>query len=253
THSDDGIVADGCAMDDRAMAHRHIRAQGQGNAGVGMQHAKILDIGVLADADPVIVTAQHASEPHACPSCEPHPPDEDRVRRKPILPFGRQFRAPAVERVKWHAGLHVVSSIRHRRCTWRQDKSVILSAPQDFHARGVHNKPCDKFFARRIPGNPLRFDSAFESQGWGWPWPGVPCVTKCGIEAISKAQTSTPYIRRGSTGPRWKATSGIANTQTTGGHSARSSRPFSTRSGNARLSWLSVPPGRARLTLPSPR
>ena len=47
------------------MADSHIRAQRQRTANIGMKHGTVLNIGIFADNDRIIVATQHSIEPNA--------------------------------------------------------------------------------------------------------------------------------------------------------------------------------------------
>ena len=79
-HADQRIVADRAAMQHGLVADGAVCADGQRRAHVGVQHAAILHVGVLAHRDQFIVAAQHRAEPDAGISRQPHLADDARHR-----------------------------------------------------------------------------------------------------------------------------------------------------------------------------
>src|SRR5262249_38878489 len=56
-HADQHIVFQRAAMDDRVVADGDVFADGEGKAGIDVKRRIVLDVGALADLDPVIVAA----------------------------------------------------------------------------------------------------------------------------------------------------------------------------------------------------
>jgi hypothetical protein len=50
-------------VQDDVVADGHVLADQQREAGIGVAGRIVLDVGALADLDPLIVTAQHRAEP----------------------------------------------------------------------------------------------------------------------------------------------------------------------------------------------
>ena len=65
------------------MTDGHPRTDARRQAAIGVDHRAVLHVGVDADVDPVVVTPQHATEPHARAGGEPYGTDHVGRRRKP--------------------------------------------------------------------------------------------------------------------------------------------------------------------------
>jgi hypothetical protein len=85
----DSADADDRARLDLGTVHRGAVANGdpvgQHNWGacVDVQAAQVLDVGLFADGDHVVVGAQHSAVPDACPASQPHAAHDDRTRGDP--------------------------------------------------------------------------------------------------------------------------------------------------------------------------
>src|SRR5690606_16996616 len=92
SHPDEHVVADRAAVQDRVVAHRHPAADGQGEAGIGVQHAAVLDVGARPDGDLLQVAAQDRAVPDAHLRGQAHPADHRGVRRQPgaLVDFRRE-------------------------------------------------------------------------------------------------------------------------------------------------------------------
>src|SRR5262249_21435401 len=73
-HTDEAAILERTGMQQRHVAHRHVGADGAGEAAlaasavlllVDVDDRAVLDVGARADADSVAVAAQHAAEPDA--------------------------------------------------------------------------------------------------------------------------------------------------------------------------------------------
>ena len=64
-HADQRAVADGAAVEDGAVADGAAGTDRQRRAGIGMEHAEVLDVGAGAEADALVVAADHHAEPDA--------------------------------------------------------------------------------------------------------------------------------------------------------------------------------------------
>ena len=64
-HADQAVVLDRAAVQDDPVADGHPLADGARHAGVGVDHRQVLDIGLVADRDPVGVAAQDGVVPDA--------------------------------------------------------------------------------------------------------------------------------------------------------------------------------------------
>src|SRR5262249_26477410 len=71
---------------------------------IGMQRRVVLDLGALADLDPLIVAAQHSAPPHADLGLEAHTADHDRGFGDPVLSVRREFRPFAGKLEYRHGG-----------------------------------------------------------------------------------------------------------------------------------------------------
>ena len=71
-HADEGLVAYGAAMEDRAVAHGDAAAHGHGVAKLLVEDAVVLDVGVVADGDGLAVATEHRAEKHAAARADPH-------------------------------------------------------------------------------------------------------------------------------------------------------------------------------------
>ena len=67
------------AVQHHLVADRHVVAQRQREAGVGVQHAAVLHVAARADRDPVVVAAQHRAVPDAGVFAERHAADHRRA------------------------------------------------------------------------------------------------------------------------------------------------------------------------------
>ena len=65
TDTDQAVIANCTSMQHGLMADSHIGAQRQRTAHISMQHSTVLNIGIFADNDWVIVATQHGIEPNA--------------------------------------------------------------------------------------------------------------------------------------------------------------------------------------------
>src|ERR1043165_1410619 len=75
-HSDQAIVGDRTAMEDRLMAYRDPGADRQWHSRVGMADRAVLEIRVVAKDQRRIVPAEDRAEPDARPRAQPHVADE---------------------------------------------------------------------------------------------------------------------------------------------------------------------------------
>src|SRR6185437_2271347 len=100
-HADQRAITDNRRMHDDAMTDGHALADRHRLAGIGMDHAVILDIGILANRDPFIVAAQYRAEPDTRASQETHLSDQHRVRCDPAT--FRYLRRDSLECVNRHA------------------------------------------------------------------------------------------------------------------------------------------------------
>ena len=64
-HPDEASVAHGAAVNERAVAHRHVFAQRHCAAGVAVQDCVVLHVGVLTKGQGAVVAPQHGSVPDA--------------------------------------------------------------------------------------------------------------------------------------------------------------------------------------------
>jgi len=80
-HPDQHVVFDGGAVDDGRVAQRDAIAQRARDAGIGVQHAQILDVRLPADADLLPVAADHGVEPDAGLGPDQHLADQTRAHR----------------------------------------------------------------------------------------------------------------------------------------------------------------------------
>src|SRR5262249_25604056 len=80
-----------------------ILADGEGKARIGVQHRVVLDLGALAQLDPLVVPAQHRVEPNAGVGLEPHAPNDDGTLGDPITAIRRQLRRLAVKLEDCHS------------------------------------------------------------------------------------------------------------------------------------------------------
>ena len=82
-HAYEGIVADGCPVHGDIVADGHVVADFYGRFLIqGVQHAAILDVHAVADADGVHVSAQHGVEPYAAVVSQLHVAYEGGVVRQ---------------------------------------------------------------------------------------------------------------------------------------------------------------------------
>src|SRR5579863_8930734 len=87
-------------MHNDAMTDGNAFADQHGLTWIGMNDAVILDIGLLADGDPFIVTAQYRAKPDAGAGCETYLANHHRIRRdKASL---RDFRRDTIKCVNRH-------------------------------------------------------------------------------------------------------------------------------------------------------
>jgi hypothetical protein len=74
--ADQRAIADGAAVQRDLMADRHILADRQRLAHVGVQHAAVLDVAAAPDDDGLVVTPQHGSVPDAAVGLQADLPDD---------------------------------------------------------------------------------------------------------------------------------------------------------------------------------
>src|SRR5262249_54471942 len=65
-HADEALVCHDAAVQNGTVPHPDARADQRREAGVDMDDAAVLDVGLGADHDAVHVAAHHAAVPHAC-------------------------------------------------------------------------------------------------------------------------------------------------------------------------------------------
>ncbi len=99
-HADQAAFAHCGGMNDDAMADGDALADFHRLAGIGMDDALVLHIGIFADGDPVIVAAQHRAEPDAGAFLHPHAADQHRIGRDEAI--GIEFRHDPVNGVERH-------------------------------------------------------------------------------------------------------------------------------------------------------
>ena len=75
------------------LADDAILADGEGEAGVGVQRAIVLDLAPRADLDPLVIAAQHRAVPNADIGMEPHAPDDGGGLGDPIKAICRKLRS----------------------------------------------------------------------------------------------------------------------------------------------------------------
>ena len=63
--ADQGVVADGTSVEHDLVTHGDIFADGQGQPWVSVQDGTVLDVGIFADGDDLVITANHSVEPDA--------------------------------------------------------------------------------------------------------------------------------------------------------------------------------------------
>ena len=93
-------VADRAAVQDGMMADRHVLADRQRRAGIGMEHRGFLDIAARADDDRGVVRADHGAEPDAGVIAEPCVADHVCARRDPGI--GAEGRSMAANGIAGH-------------------------------------------------------------------------------------------------------------------------------------------------------
>src|SRR5450631_4714117 len=71
------------------MAYRYPRSQAHRLTLVRMDDRAVLNIGAVADHDPIIVAANHAVEPHACACPKPNVADHGSAGRYIVFIIGR--------------------------------------------------------------------------------------------------------------------------------------------------------------------
>src|SRR4029450_3924062 len=74
--ADQRAVADRAAVQHRPMADGDVAADRERNSGVDVQDGAILDVGVVANLDRVVVGAQHGAGPDGHAPAEPNAPDD---------------------------------------------------------------------------------------------------------------------------------------------------------------------------------
>jgi hypothetical protein len=69
-----------------------------------VQRAVVLDVGSLADLDPLVVAARDRAVPDAGVALEPHLADHGRVFGDPVIPLAGKIRRDSVKLVDGHSG-----------------------------------------------------------------------------------------------------------------------------------------------------
>jgi hypothetical protein len=103
-HANQGIVANGAAMDDGAVADRAIFADDERVIGIGVEDAVLLHIGAGADADGFDIAARHHAEPDADLGSDPDVADQHGSGGDPA-DIGVNVGGDAIEGVKGHGSL----------------------------------------------------------------------------------------------------------------------------------------------------
>src|SRR5690606_9993560 len=98
--ADQAVFADAAAMQHDLVADGHAFADRQRKAHVGVQHAAILDVGVLTNVDKLVVAAQHGVEPDAGAGLEADLADQTGVGSDPALRVGLD---PGITQTVFHA------------------------------------------------------------------------------------------------------------------------------------------------------
>src|SRR5580692_4768776 len=78
--ADQAAVADRAAMQHHLVAHRHALAERERRPEVGVQHAILLDVGIVADHDRLVVAAHHGAGHDGHPLAQGHRADDRRLR-----------------------------------------------------------------------------------------------------------------------------------------------------------------------------
>ena len=78
-------MTNGATVEQDIMANGAIVPNRQREANVGVQGTVFLNIAVLTNLNPLIVTAQNTAEPNACPSLKAYLAHNDRARRHPSV------------------------------------------------------------------------------------------------------------------------------------------------------------------------
>jgi hypothetical protein len=99
--ADERAVADRAAVQHRLVTDRHVRADRPSAAPDRRAARAVLDVRVVADADGVVVGANHGAGPHAHVLAERHAADHHRLRRD--VGRGRDTRRVIAEPVDRHA------------------------------------------------------------------------------------------------------------------------------------------------------
>ncbi|MOA23239.1 hypothetical protein D3C78_1438470 [compost metagenome] len=86
--ADQAVVADAAAMQVDLVADGDALADGQRPAHVGVQHAAVLHVAVLADVDQLVVAAQHGAKPHTGAGLQTHLADHAGSGRNPAVGMG---------------------------------------------------------------------------------------------------------------------------------------------------------------------
>jgi hypothetical protein len=84
-HADQAAVADDATVQDDPVTDGDIAADDQLQAGVGVQHRAVLDVGVFPDVEQVGVAAQRAVPPDGDVTLDSDLTDDRRVRGDPAL------------------------------------------------------------------------------------------------------------------------------------------------------------------------
>ena len=116
TLSGDGDPCDVLVANTRAVADRDVAADDEGKPGIDVHDHALLDIGAIADADRLVVTAQSRAEPDADIEAEMHAADHLRVGRDPDPGGVGEVGDVIVEGVERHGGLSWGSGLTAARC-----------------------------------------------------------------------------------------------------------------------------------------
>src|SRR5690606_37287572 len=109
-HADQGVVADGAAMQHDFVADRDVLADFHRHARIHVQHRVFLHIAVVADLDDIVIRADHHAKPDTGVFTQHHGPDQGGVGRNPLA-LATEFQLAVVNRIDHFLVLALTVSI----------------------------------------------------------------------------------------------------------------------------------------------
>src|SRR5258705_2257482 len=104
-HADQRAILQRAAVQDEVVTDGAVLTDRQRKTHVGVAGRLLLQIGIFADFNPLIVAGQHRAEPHACRAQQAHLADHGRSIGDEVVAVGGEFRRLPVKLIDCHASL----------------------------------------------------------------------------------------------------------------------------------------------------